>query len=209
MIDNARRTMTSLQSYTRPLRPSTSEVAPSQALQWLRSMVKSYCSVIPGASDYIDSAFDEIEDTRKKHGCEVDRIIKEAYLELRQITIRDGTALDTVSQAWNIVQKLIQKVANVAGNAGRDILDNHPLLKDQFGSSLDHLRWLGATCGPEAKKQVDQVTWQISEIAKSSLPKDSAPKIRSLLQTNTQKLEEAQEKTWKQPWGKVKSLFDR
>jgi len=188
LVDTILSTKATLQSYTRPRKSPTTDPEPSQAIQWLRSTAKSYCFVIPGASGYIDSAFDEIGTVRHKHGMEADIIIKEAYEELKEVSSKDGMSLASASKAWGILQRLVQRMTDPTSEAGQDILNNHPVLKDKFGSSLDALKKMGKKCGPEAQKQVDDATRQIKEIVKNGMSAGTIPKIQSLLQEKTEKV---------------------
>ena len=68
---------------TQKLKESTPE--PNEALDWLRNAATSYAAFIPGARGYVDSAFDDIDAIREKHGDEVDQIVRDAYDEMRSV----------------------------------------------------------------------------------------------------------------------------
>ena len=59
---------------------------PGQAVQWLKETVTSYTRFIPGASTYVDRAFDDLEKIRARHEGEVDEIVQETYYELKNVT---------------------------------------------------------------------------------------------------------------------------
>ena len=77
--------------------------APSEAVQWLRETATSYAGFIPGAKAYVNSAFDDIEAVQKKHGDEVNKIVKDAYDQLKDVS-KENASLDTVAKAWDVVQ---------------------------------------------------------------------------------------------------------
>jgi MoaA/NifB/PqqE/SkfB family radical SAM enzyme len=94
---------------------------------------------------------------REKHRDEVDRIVKEAYDELKDLSSK-GLKAGSVVTAWEILQKHLGKVAELAKDAGEDIVNNHPQLTHRFGGEFERLKQMGEKYGPEAKKQVDE-TW--------------------------------------------------
>ncbi len=76
---------------------------PNEALQWLRQTATTYAGFVPGAKGYVNSAFDDLDAIQKKHGDEVNKIVNNAYNELKE-TSKKGATLDTVSNAWNIIE---------------------------------------------------------------------------------------------------------
>jgi hypothetical protein len=76
---------------------------PNEAIQWLRETATSYAGFIPGAKGYVNSAFDDIEAVQKKHGDEVNKIVKDAYDQLKDVS-EENASLDTVAKAWDVVQ---------------------------------------------------------------------------------------------------------
>ena len=64
-------------------------------------------------------------------------------------------SLEAAQQAWEILQKHLKRIGELAGDSAQEIIDNHPTLKKQVGGNLDQLKQLGDNYGPEAKKQVD------------------------------------------------------
>lgn len=209
VVNTAKQTQAKFKSYTESLKSSSPDFEPSKAIEWLRSTAKSYAAIIPGASGYIDSAFDDIDAIRHKHGKEVDSILKEAYNELREITSQDGMTVASAAKGWDVLQRYIQRIAELAGDAGQDIMNNHPALKARVGGSLDQLKQMGDKYGPEAKKQVEETTQQIKEIMKNGMSVDSIPKIQSIVQDKTKKVQEIGGKVWEQGLEKAKPLLDK
>ena len=56
------------------------------------------------------------------------------------------------AQAWEVLQKHIKRIAELAGDAAEDIIENHPKLKKAVGDNLDKIKQYGDSYGPEAKK---------------------------------------------------------
>lgn len=208
-MSTARQTEATLKKYGQQFKSSTPDFEPSQALEWLRSTAKSYGAMIPGASGYIDSAFDDIDAVRNKHGKEVDGIVKEAYHELKDISSKEGLTFASAVKGWEILQKYMQRIAELAGDAGQDIMNNHPALKEKVGGNLDQLKQMGDKYGPEAKKQAEEAMQQIKDIMKSGMRVDTIPKIQSLVQEKTQKVKELGGKVWEQGYEKAKPLLEK
>lgn len=49
---------------------------PEEAFRWLRDTAKSYSIFIPGAREYVDTTFDDLEKIRNNHKEDFDRIVR-------------------------------------------------------------------------------------------------------------------------------------
>ncbi len=205
-MNTVRKTEDAFKSYGKQFKESSPD--PNVALEWLRSTAKSYAAFIPGAAGYVDSAFDDIDAVRNKHGKEVDNIIKEAYAELKDVS-QEGMSMTAAKKAWDILQKHLQRIGDLAGDAATDIVNNHPALKDKVGGNMDQLKQMGDKYGPEAKKQVDETWDQIRDIVKMGVSASTIPKIQSLVQEKTQKIQELGGKVWDQGMEKAKPYLDK
>jgi phage tail protein X len=125
---------------------------PNEALRWLRQVTTYYAGFLPGASGFVNSTFDDLDKIREKHGDEVDKIVGDAYAELKQVTSKGGADLKTAQQSWEVIQKYTSQILELAGDAAEDIINNHPKLKEAVGGNLDKLKEYGDAYGPEAKK---------------------------------------------------------
>ncbi|KAI1614324.1 hypothetical protein EDD37DRAFT_123862 [Exophiala viscosa] len=197
-------------SYVNSAFKKTTDAAPepNQAVEWLRDTVKSYTKMIPGASQYVDKAFEDLEKVRQKHGDEVDSIIKDTYNELKGVTNK-GFSVDAVEQAWDIIQKCFSRIASLAVDAGQDIMDNHPQLKDKFGSSFTQLKQMGDEYGPEAKQKVDETYQQVRDILKGGIGFSTVGELQKLLQDKTQELKKYGDAAWQKGFEQAKPLFDK
>ncbi|MCJ1261870.1 hypothetical protein MMC22_001739 [Lobaria immixta] len=206
LIDIAHETQGRFQGITSQLKDTAPE--PNEALQWLRQTAKSYAVFIPGAGGYIDSAFNDLDAIHKKHGKEVDKIVQEAYGELRDIA-QDGISVTSAQKAWNILQKHLKRIGDLAADSAQEILNNHPRLKNKFGGSFDQLKQLGNSYGPEAKKQVDQVWDEISNILKGGVNAESIDKIQSVVQDTIKAVQKFGDRAWKEGMEQAKPYLDK
>lgn len=204
-------TMHETKSYFDKASKQLKEVAPepNEALKWLRQTATSYAAFIPGAKGYVDSAFDDLDAIRNKHGDEVDKIVKEAYTELKTVTQEKGMSIETAQKAWNIIQKHLKKIGELAGDAAQDIMNNHPELKEKVGGNLDQLKQMGDEYGPEAKKQVDKTWEQISDIVKGGVSMDTANKIRNVVQEKMEMVQKMGDEAWKKGMEQAKPYLDK
>lgn len=178
------------------------------AIQWLRETVESYTKFIPGASTYVDTAFDDLEKIRSKHNDEVDQIIRESYDEMKKVT-QSGFTADSASKTWEILQDTFVRIGRLAGDVAEDILENHPQLKEKVGGKFTQLKQMGDQYGPEAKKQVDETWNEVQNILKSGFSVSSANKIQKLVQDKTQELQKYGDEAWKKGLEQAKPLLDK
>ncbi|KAH6882629.1 hypothetical protein BKA58DRAFT_373636 [Alternaria rosae] len=181
-------------SATQKIKEQTPE--PNEALQWLRNAAQSYAAFIPGAKGYVDSAFDDLDAIRAKHGKEVDQIVTEAYDEMRQVLGNGDMSLVTAHKTWDVITKHMSRIADLAGDASQQIMDNHPQLKEKVGGNIDKLKEYGDKYGPEAKKEVDRTWKQISDVVKTGVSASNIEKIRSIVQEKVEKLKKMGDEAW-------------
>ncbi|KAI9716925.1 MAG: hypothetical protein M1812_005074 [Candelaria pacifica] len=207
LINTAHQTKAQFESYTQKLKDSAPES--NEALRWLRQIATSYAQFIPGAKGYVDSAFDDLDTISKKHGGEVDRIVQNAYTELKGISQEGGMNFETAQKSWDILQKYLQQISELAADSASEIINNHPTLKKQVGGNLDQLKRLGDQYGPEAKKQVDETWDQIRDIMKSGVSVTSINKIRSVVQEKMEKVKAMGDEAWKKGMEQAKPYLDK
>lgn len=181
---------------------------PNEALKYLRSTASSYAAFIPGAKQYVDGAFEQLDTIREKHGDEVDKIVRDAYKELQDVAKGD-LSLDNAQNAWNILQKHLKRIGRLAGDAASDIVDQNPQLKDKVGGSLDQLKQMGEQYGPEAKKQVDETWNQIRDLVKGGVGAETADKIKNLVQEKREKLKKAGDEAWTKGLEQAKPYLEK
>ncbi|OCL04441.1 hypothetical protein AOQ84DRAFT_324440 [Glonium stellatum] len=193
-------------SMQKKLKEATPE--PNEALQQLRQTATYYARFIPGASGYVETAFDDLDSIRAKHGDEVDKIVREAYEELKGVS-KKGMTVQTAQEAWDVIQTHMKRIFELAGDAASDIVNNHPELKSKVGGSLDQLKQMGEQYGPEAKKQVDQTWDQIRDILNSGISAETADKIRKVVQEKVDMVKKMGDEAWKKGLEQAKPYLDK
>jgi len=181
---------------------------PGQAVQWLKETVTSYTRFIPGASTYVDRAFDDLEKIRARHEGEVDEIVQETYYELKNVT-KSGFTAESASQAWEVISATFVRIGQLAGDAFEDIIENHPQLKEKIGGQYSQLKQMGEQYGPEAKKQVDETWNEIQDILKSGFSMDSFSKIQKLVQDKSQQIQKYGDQAWQKGIEQAKPILDK
>jgi hypothetical protein len=206
IVNTAQQTKSYLDSASKKL--TENAPAPNEALRWLRQVSTYYAGFVPGASGYVDTAFKDLEKVQDKHADEVDKIVQSAYKELKDAT-KSGLSVDTAQKVWEVLQKHIKRIGELAGDAAEDILDNHPEVKKKVGGGLDQLKSMGDQYGPEAKKQVDETWDQIRDIVKGGFSADTAQKIQKLVQDKTEALKKMGDEAWKKGMEQAKPLLEK
>ena len=136
---------------------------PNEALKWFRQTATSYAAFIPGGKKYVDAAFNDLDTIEKKHRGELDQLVSDAYGEMRDAT-KSGLTMETAYQSWEVLQKYMAKVSELAADASSEILDNHPEIKEKVGPKMDELKNMANQYGPDAKKELDRTYDQIKEV---------------------------------------------
>lgn len=194
-------------SATQKIKETTPE--PNEALQWLRSAAQSYAAFIPGAKGYVDSAFNDLDAVREKHGDEVDKIVREAYDEMRQVLGNGDMSLVTAHKTWEVLTKHMSRIADLAGDSAQQIMDNHPQLKEKVGGNWDKLKEYGDKYGPEAKKEVDRTWQQIGDVVKTGVSAANIEKIRSIVQEKVEKLKKLGDEAWDKGMEQAKPYLEK
>ncbi|KAL3446374.1 hypothetical protein BJX65DRAFT_279465 [Aspergillus insuetus] len=205
------RTVKETQNYANSVKQGIVKNAPEpdKALQWFRETTKSYAAFIPGARGPIDTAFDDLEKIREKHGGEFDAIMRDAYGEMRDLSRKGGANMDTAFQALQILQKHLNRLLDLSGDAAEDILENHPKLKEKVGGSWDQLKEMGDAYGPQAKEEVNRTWEQITGIVKKGASLDAVEEVKKLLQEKREKLQKLGDEAWKKGMEESKQYLDK
>lgn len=207
LVNTAHETKNTLTKYTQQFKDSKPE--PAEAIKWLRSTARSYAAFIPGARGYVDTFFDDLDAIHRKHGKEVDSIVTEAYNELKDNVASEGMSISAAQKAWDVLQKYMKRIGDLAGDASEDILNNHPALKEKLGGNIDQLKQMGESYGPEAKKQIEETWNQVGDIIKNGIGAGTIPQLQSLIQDKTQKVREMGNKLWDQGMEKAKPYLEK
>lgn len=135
--------------------------------------------------------------------------MREAYTELQDIAKNGQLSLLTAQKAWNVIVKHLGRIGDLTGDAGQQIMDNHPQLKDKVGGNLDKLKEMGASYGPDAKKEVDKTWQQISDIVKTGLSPENIEKIRKVVEEKVEKVKQLGDEAWKMGMEQAKPYLDK
>ncbi|KAJ5633299.1 hypothetical protein N7490_009638 [Penicillium lividum] len=207
MVDTSKQTQAYINQAKKTIAEKTPE--PNEAYRWLRDTVKSYAAFIPGARDYIDTAFDDLDKIRNDHGSEFDEIVKNAYTELKDLLKKEGLNIDSASKTLSVLQKYLKQLFDLAGDAAENVLDGHPALKEKIGGSFDQLKEMGDAYGPQAKEEINRTWEQISSIVKRGADIKSVDEIKNLIQEKKTKLEKLGAETWEKGLEESKQYLDK
>jgi hypothetical protein len=207
LVNTSKQTQAYLDQTKQTIAQKTPE--PNEAFNWLRDTVKSYAILIPGARSYVDTAFDDLDKIRNDHGKEFDEVVKNAYTELSDLSQKEGLSLDSASKAMVVLQKHVKQLYDLAGDAAENVLDNHPQLKEKFGSGFNQLKELGDAYGPQAKEEVDRTWQQIYSIVKRGASIESTEEIKNLIQEKKTKLEKLGDEAWKKGFEESQRYLDK
>lgn len=176
----------------------------------LKEVSLNYAGWIPGGRSYVDSAFKDLEEVQKKHGDEVNEIVKAAYEEIKTVSQKKGSSLETANDVWGILSQRFAQLASLAGDSAQEILSNHPEVEKKLGGSYQQLKDLGDRVGPDAKKKIDETWSEVSDIAKSGFSADSVDKIRKLIQKKVEEVKQLGDQAWNKAWEEqIKPALDK
>lgn len=180
----------------------------NQGLPWLHSTAVAYAAFIPGAQAFIDSAFNDLESVQKKQGKRVDDIVRTAHRDLKDAT-KNGLDLESVGKAWEIIEKAVNQIGNLAAESSQDILSQDPDIKAKVGDKLDQLKKMAEDFGPEARKEFDDAYEKIKDLLSSGLGSDNIEKIRKLIQEKIQTVEKFGNVAWERGMEESKPFLDK
>ncbi|KAF4948114.1 hypothetical protein FGADI_9901 [Fusarium gaditjirri] len=179
-----------------------------QAVNYIKEFAYSYVGWIPGGRAYVDAAFKDWEKVRENNKDEADKLVNDAYRQFQDLS-KSGLSLETASKAYDVLSDLAKKVANLAGDAIGDIIDNHPQVKEKLGGNVDQLKELGDKYGPEAKKQVDETWKQAKDIFAGGFSAASITKARKLIEEKVEQIKKLGDEAWKKGLEEAKPYLDK
>lgn len=138
----------------------------------------------------------------------MDEIANKAYKELKEAT-KSGMSMQTAAKAWEILEKTMNDIAQLAADSAEDILDNHPKLKESVGGNLDKLKGMADSYGPEAKKELDETYQQIKDVIKGGVSLETANKIKKVIEEKTDKVKQLGDQAWKKGLEQTRPYLDK
>jgi hypothetical protein len=206
VVDAASATKSEFKKLTQSIQSSTPE--PNEAIKWLRSTAYSYAAFIPGGRGYVDTVFKDLEIVQQKHGKEVEKVVNDTYIELKDVS-KGGLNMQSVAKAWEVIEKAASRLTDLASDSAEQILDNHPGVKEKFGGQINQLKTMAEKLGPDAKKEMDDVWNAVSDAIKGGLSASSVMKVKQLLQDKTKKIQEMGDKAWEKGLEQMKPYLDK
>jgi hypothetical protein len=195
VVNTARDALNKAQELKEKVKDTAGGSADSAAntINYLRSAT---ATLIPGSAPFLGKVFDQIEQISKEHGDDVKKIFDETYKDFEKLAKQGGLDAQTASKAVDILQKRVQELQELAGNAGGDVynklVSENPKLKDQISEQYDKLKEAVEKAKekkPEAQKLLKETSSELVEIFKDSgVSKESIQKAQDLLK---KKAEEA------------------
>lgn len=179
-----------------------------QAVNYMKEFAYSYVGWIPGGRQYVDAAFKDFDTVRENHKDEADKLVNDAYKQFQDLA-KSGLSMETATKAYDVLTDLGKKIADLAGDAFGDIVDNHPGLKDKLGGSADQLKQMGEQYGPEAKKQVDETWKQVKEVMAGGLSAGSLAKAKQLIEEKVEQVKKLGDEAWTKGMEQAKPMLDK
>lgn len=124
-------------------------------------------------------------------------------------TSKKGLTLETAQGTWDVLEKALADLADLARDSIGDILENHPEIKEKVGGNWEQFKKLAESKGPEAKKELDQTYNQIKDVIAGGVGIESINKIRKLVQEKTEKLQKLGEEAWKKGLEEAQPLLEK
>lgn len=179
-----------------------------QAVDSIKQFAYSYVAWIPGGRGYVDAAFKDWETVRENHKEEADKAVNDAYKQFQELS-KAGLSLETASRAYDVLAELTRKIADLSGDALSDILDNHPQVKKKLGGTVEQLKDMSGSYGPEAKKQVDETWRQVKDVFAGGFTAANIDKARQLAEDKVKQLRQLGDEAWKKGLEEAKPYLDK
>ncbi|PCH43567.1 hypothetical protein WOLCODRAFT_122202 [Wolfiporia cocos MD-104 SS10] len=180
--------------------------SPNEVVEFLRGTVRPYVVLIPGASSYVDSVFDTLDELRETHGEDVNKVLQRGYDEVKQVLKESGGAVnvETGMKVMGVLRRCASELEKVGRKAGKDIVqtlsEKHPEVRQKLGGGYEELKRLVEKNGPEAKKILDDTTERIKTIFSKGSGLEQLDEARELIQKKTSEVSNLAESSSKEAW---------
>lgn len=180
-----------------------------EVIKALKEVADRYSPWIPGGREFVENAFKDLERVREKHETEVNEIVRGTYEELRDVSTRKGTSLETVNETWYILSRRLEELSSLAGDVAEQILDSHPEMRDRLDGSFEQLRRLGDRLGPGAKREVDETFCEVSNIVKQGVSDGTVDRISRIVQDKARQIKSRSEQAWYVAMEQMQPMLER
>ncbi|RPA72472.1 hypothetical protein BJ508DRAFT_419440 [Ascobolus immersus RN42] len=170
--------------------------SPSAASSFIRSILESQLSAIPGAK----AAFKTWDSIEEAHGDDFTEVISGTYNELWEAIEKGGD--DVGKKVTEILTRRAKELKDITVDAGEQILDDYPQVKEKLGSSFAEVQRWGDQYGPEAKKQAKEVYGEVQKILEGGVSVDSVNRARKLIQDKSEEVKKLGSKAANESWKK-------
>jgi hypothetical protein len=173
-------------------------------LKYLRSTAKAFVGVIPGASGYVDSTFDSLDELAKSHGKDFDEIVQGTYHEFINIAQEGRADQQTAARLLKLLKERSSQMIELSQRASSGIigpiLENHPEVKEKLGSTYEKLRQAASQAGPEARQIMDDALNQVKEAFDRGINEKSIKGAQESLQKAADRVSESTQTKAKEAW---------
>lgn len=180
-----------------------------EVIRALRELADRYSPWIPGGCEFVEKSFCDLERVREKHEAEVNAIVRDTYEELRDVSSRKGSSLETANATWYILAQRLEELSSLAGDVAEQILDRHPEMRDRLDGSFEQLRRLGDRLGPGAKREVDETFCKVSKMVKQGIDDSTVDRINRIVQDKARHIKSRSEQAWYAAMEQMQSMLER
>lgn len=180
-----------------------------EVIKALREVSDTYSAWIPSGREFVEKSFKDLESVREKHETEVNDVVRDTYEELRDVSARKGTNLETVNAIWYILSQRLEELSSLAGDVAKQILESHPEMRDRLDGSFEQLRQLGDRLGPGAKREVDETFCEISNIVRQGTESDTVNRIDRLVKDKARHIKSRSEQAWYAAMEQMQPMLER
>ncbi|KAI5799750.1 hypothetical protein FPQ18DRAFT_100457 [Pyronema domesticum] len=170
----------------------------NEIVSFFRNSLGPYLHFIPGAS----GVFDELDRLAESHGEEVEKVLGEAYEEIKDAVKKGGMDAATAAKVANTMKKAAEQLKELGKDAGQKVLNDNPELKEKVGKGLDKLNEMADEYGPDAKKMVQETYKELEELYKEGATPGGVYKAVQLVKEKTEKVKEMGSKAAEMAWEK-------
>jgi hypothetical protein len=154
----------------------------NETLKYLRS---ASATLIPGSAPFLGKVFDQIEEISNEHGDEVKKIFEETYNDFEKLSKEGVFNSKTPSKAVEILQKRVQQIQDLGGDAFNKLISENPNLQDKLSDQYNNLKDVAKKAKekkPEAQKLLKETGSELANIFKDGdFGKKNIQKAQDLL----------------------------